>query len=440
MSTTSNTGGLRTVGEMAQPETSGTQDSSHISHFSNVPSITNETANDTTTLSSDPSQAPPNGNQPEAGTSETTGSAEPSFNLPYRPTPMCRKRRADSGSAERSVRQRANGGNTTSEFATPFFVAANASEQNSVLADPSQDVEQGEIKDANKQVRRGVRQAKKTTSGLAASKWATGSEDVDMGASQANPAKETTASVLHDPLTAKVLVTAGRTIHYKRLLLSLDGQGSDSLHFQLAKCLANPSPISEKKQRAVHQALEDSLYYIVCWNRDAFPKIVGKKAEYKELFPPLFPGSPTSLFTALQADGLDVDRLDFTKTQETASLIYKTVLKRVQIKASESHLLQAEPVSIDTPPSWLQKKPGESRKAFRKRKERAMNDLPTAPQNLLTLAFTAENFQTGLVRVMGDSGVMKGKQDDRMRDAVEALLYRLATKEPRAFPEIFSVA
>ena len=146
------------------------------------------------------------------------------------------------------------------------------------------------------------------------------------------------------------------------------------------------------------------------------------------------------MFTVLQTDGLGVDQLDFTKTQETASLIYKTVLKRVQTKAPESHLLHAEPVAVDTPPSWLQKKPGEARKAFRRRKVRALSELPTAPQNLLTLAFTAENFQTGLVRAMGDSGVMKGKQEDRVKDAVETLLYRLAMKEPRAFPEVFSMA
>ncbi|KAK3687001.1 hypothetical protein LTR37_019253 [Vermiconidia calcicola] len=423
MSTPGNTGNLRTAGDMAQTETSGTQGFSHIIHFSNVPSIANDTASDATTPSFGPSTAAPNGDQPGSATSETIGPVEPSFNLPYRPTPMCRKRRADPESPERSVRQRANGGTTTSEFATPFFVAANSSEQNGVLAETSQDLEQGEIKDANKQVRRrGVKQAKKTTPGLAASRRATGSADVDMGGSQASAAEETTASTLHDPLTAKAQKWTGK--------LALDLLYGEYLLV----------PVRDHSKHIVQKIVAELKKRNTTNNRDSFPEIAEKKGEFKELFPPLFPGSPTSLFTVLQTDGLGVDQLDFTKTQETASLIYKTVLKRVQTKAPESHLLHAEPVAVDTPPSWLQKKPGEARKAFRRRKVRALSELPTAPQNLLTLAFTAENFQTGLVRAMGDSGVMKGKQDDRVKGAVETLLYRFAMKEPRAFPEVFSMA
>lgn len=218
----------------------------------------------------------------------------------------------------------------------------------------------------------------------------------------------------------------------------LDGDGPSSLKRRLLKCCTKSDGISPKKQADVHNAIEHELFYLVCWNRSAFPEIAQKKGEFNELFPPLFPGSYVSMYSLLKADGVNSDELDFLSPDQTGSTIYKALLKRVQSKAPHSSLLHAEPVPLDTHPDFLQKRHGESRKKFNKRKKRALEELPTPPLNLLTLALTVENFQTGLVRTMEDARAANGRDVEKVKETVEALMYRLAIKEPSAFPEVFS--
>ncbi|KAK5119171.1 hypothetical protein LTR85_007785 [Meristemomyces frigidus] len=162
----------------------------------------------------------------------------------------------------------------------------------------------------------------------------------------------------------------------------------------------------------------------------------------KELFPAMFPCSYTSVLDILRTGQHPLPQLDFSKPAATAKIIFGYVLQRVRERASVSPLLRVEQ-ALRPSLSEIPKNPGETRKDFRQRKkmlhERNENS-PTPPECLLTLASTTENFYTALVRKMHEvvNGAMPKKADEgKIEGAMEALLYRLALKEPRAFSEVF---
>ncbi|KAK4541568.1 hypothetical protein LTR36_007865 [Oleoguttula mirabilis] len=241
------------------------------------------------------------------------------------------------------------------------------------------------------------------------------------------------------------LVLQGRTVDYNRIHFDLGATDQLSFRKRLEQCFNKRALVSQqqaKVQKAIHEALEAQLWYIVCWNLHAFPEIAGKKDGAKEVFPALFPGSHTSVLDVLHAGQRPLPQLDFSKAAATAKVIFDSVLQRVRAKAPDSPLLHVEQI-LRPVVGAIPKNLGESKQAFRHRRKllRKRHEAdPTPPESLLTLAFTAENFYTALVRKMRavvDEALPKKVDDAKVEIAVETLLYRLALKEPRAFSEVF---
>lgn len=234
----------------------------------------------------------------------------------------------------------------------------------------------------------------------------------------------------------------GRTIHYHLIDFEFNTKRPFSFRSRLDRCFAKRSLAAEKQvkiQPTIHKALEETLWLVICWNMAAFPELVGKTEGVKELFPPLFPGSSVSILDVLKADEPSL-QLDFSQTAATAKAVFDCVLRRVRTRAADSPLLRAEPLAAGAVPD-VAKYVGEGKKAYNRRRKHVLANLPTPPECLLTLAFTTENFYTALVRRMSqvaDEPESKNTDSRKAEHAVEALLYRLTLKEPRAFAEVYA--
>lgn len=208
-------------------------------------------------------------------------------------------------------------------------------------------------------------------------------------------------------VNAHSFVTHGRTEDFERLAFDFDSNHIGSFKHRLLKCI-NSNANGEDKHQATYEALEAELYYLVCWNFDAFPELTQQKDGFDEQFPALFPGCYISMLEVLNADGVDLRKIGVEKPQYSASTIFRTVLKRVQMNAPDSNLLRADSMQLDS-----------------------------APEDGLTLAFTPDNFETELIRAISGVDTKGDKEYDDAWNAIDVLLYKLALKEPKAFPEVF---
>lgn len=145
------------------------------------------------------------------------------------------------------------------------------------------------------------------------------------------------------------------------------------------------------------------------------------------------------MFTVLEADGTDVSQLDFFKPGSCSSTIFTALLKRVQARTPASCLLYPVSLSADKgsfgPPV---RDKGESKAAFKYRQQRSEADGSFAKLRYLTLAFTPDNFHSILVHTMEAAVKTDSRDIMGVKSTVEGLMYRLAVKEPSAFPEVFA--
>lgn len=145
------------------------------------------------------------------------------------------------------------------------------------------------------------------------------------------------------------------------------------------------------------------------------------------------------MFAVLEADGIDIAKLDFSKPGSCASKIFTALLRRVQARIPTSCLLYPISLSLDTARTerLIQDK-GESKAAFRYRQRRSEAEGSFAKLKFLTLAHTPDNFQSALIHTMEGAVKMDSRDVMDVKGAVEGLMYRLAVKEPSAFPEVFA--
>lgn len=109
------------------------------------------------------------------------------------------------------------------------------------------------------------------------------------------------------------------------------------------------------------------------------------------------------------------------------------------MNAPDSLLLRAETTPISAPSQLQAARSNGSYKAFTQIGQPGCDEVSAVPEHLLTLALTPENFSTALVHTMEANGAGKLKHAEQLKESVEVLMYRLAAKDPLAFPEVFSL-
>jgi hypothetical protein len=145
------------------------------------------------------------------------------------------------------------------------------------------------------------------------------------------------------------------------------------------------------------------------------------------------------MFAVLQADGLTFEALEPRKPSRCALFIFTRFLARVQANAPDSLLLRAKTTSLSSPLQMQAAGANSNVGAFDLKGQLDCEGSLTIPDRLLTLALTPENFYTALVLTIEASGAGKLQYEEKVKEAVEAVMYRLAIKDPLAFPEVFSV-
>lgn len=209
-------------------------------------------------------------------------------------------------------------------------------------------------------------------------------------------------------------MTKGRTVEYMRLeydLRSGIGLTKRLLSYIPKKQAADDTTSSPESAKRIYEEIQADLHYLVCWNVDAFPELTQKK-RFAKAFPPLSPSAWDTTFNIFLVTGVDLKSINFNKPGQAAHIIYKALLRRVQAMVPDSHLLHPPSSSLDT----------------------SATQSEVDSDRCLTLAFTVENFQSVLTRVVQKANAEKEKNVEQI---VEAFMYKLALKEPRAFPDIF---
>ena len=145
------------------------------------------------------------------------------------------------------------------------------------------------------------------------------------------------------------------------------------------------------------------------------------------------------MFAVLQADGLTFEALEPRKPSKCALFLFTRFLAHVQANAPDSLLLRAEQTPVSSPSQTQATDANGSVGASALKGRLDREGALTVPDRLLTLALTPENFYTALVLTIEGSGGGKVQYKEKVREAVEAVMYRLAIKDPLAFPEVFSV-
>ena len=142
------------------------------------------------------------------------------------------------------------------------------------------------------------------------------------------------------------------------------------------------------------------------------------------------------MFAVLQADGLKFEALEPRKKSKCALFLFTRFLAHVQANASDSLLLRAQETPVSSP-SQMQAADANGTSALKGQLD--CEGSLTVPDRLLTLALTPETFYTALVLTIEGSGAGKVQYEEKVKEAVEAVMYRLAIKDPLSFPEVFSV-
>ena len=145
------------------------------------------------------------------------------------------------------------------------------------------------------------------------------------------------------------------------------------------------------------------------------------------------------MFAVLQTSGLTFEEMEPNKPSKCALRIFTTFLAHVEANAPESLLLRAKTTEISSP-LQMQAADSSSTAEVSDLNGQVGGEATTAiPDHLLTLALTPENFYATLVLTLEASGAGKLQYEEKVKEAVEAVIYRLAIKDPFAFPEVFSV-
>lgn len=198
----------------------------------------------------------------------------------------------------------------------------------------------------------------------------------------------------------------------------------------------------DQTKNRIRRALNNALHYLICWNTDAFPELTGVE-DGEETFLPQYPGSYTSMFAILAADGMDLRDVDFSRPAACASLIYNALVDRVTAAVPDSRLLYglATPLDMEIVQSLRKSSKDATAKASsRTRIKRVLKKLRNLQPVYLTLAFVLDNFQTALTRTIRIANFINDNDPVKVGATVEALMYRLALKDSKAFPEVFSLA
>ena len=140
------------------------------------------------------------------------------------------------------------------------------------------------------------------------------------------------------------------------------------------------------------------------------------------------------MFAVLQTSGLTFEEIEPHKPDKCALRIFTTFLAHVEANAPDSLLLRAKATEISSP-LQMQAVGGASDLTGQ-----LGGEATTAiPDRFFTLALTPENFYATLVLTLEASGAGRLQYEEKVKEAVEAVMYRVAIKDPFAFPEVFSV-
>ena len=213
-----------------------------------------------------------------------------------------------------------------------------------------------------------------------------------------------------------------------------------SLARRLHRCFDNAERSSHDVFKDITDILHNELYYLACWNHDLFSELTSVETEGLKIYPPLFPGRHTSMFRVLEAEGMNINTMNFGKPGQCAVAISTILTYRVYARVPESRLLHEAPQASEPQPlPFVSKKVNETKKQYKKRKRDLAVEARDkfAALDYITLAFVPANLQHVLIREMEAVLGAKGKTIEDVKEVAESLMYRLATKEPRAFPEVF---
>lgn len=203
---------------------------------------------------------------------------------------------------------------------------------------------------------------------------------------------------------------------------------------RLLACFIDNHQLPGTMLKRVNEVLRKELSYVISWNPDAFPEIQTNQVLRKS-FSLRFPGEYISVFVVLETDGVDTEMLDFSKPGQCSRIIFSAMLDRVQATTPYSPILYE-------PTTWYE---GQTAIQLSRVEGEARRDLLATRiaeelnySNCFTLALVPDNFQTGLVKIMQYAAAINAGNKQKIKDTVEGYMYRMALKEPKAFPEIFS--
>ena len=145
------------------------------------------------------------------------------------------------------------------------------------------------------------------------------------------------------------------------------------------------------------------------------------------------------MFTILQSDGVIFQALEPSKPTVFARHIFMWLVTHVQKNAPDSILLRAVTTPLTSPVQLQNGRFLDICDKLNQGYQPGCDELIAVPDHLLTLALIPENFQSALVYTMEAYAADPSKPNEQMKEAVEALMYRLAIKDPKAFPKAFSL-
>jgi hypothetical protein len=145
------------------------------------------------------------------------------------------------------------------------------------------------------------------------------------------------------------------------------------------------------------------------------------------------------MFEVLEADGFAFEALDPSKPNRCARSIFISLLAHVQQHAPESALLRATVAPLSSPAHIQKGRILSINDALIRSSKCGRDEVLAIPDRLLTLAFAPENFYSALMYTMEAYAADPSKSEKQMKETLEALIYRLAIKDPVAFPRVFSV-